>query len=232
MDIHFKNLKGIRMFIKDYEIVEEITDTENYEYEELTVRELLEEKVSLEQQEQNDIVKKLFAVNIHYMLSEETYERAFKIVDEIAADPEMKRFNAIVFLQYKPKGRNPGRFHSVRSVKKYKELTKYCEIKGIRYGFDSCSASIFMATLGDTLQDTMIKIFAEPCESGLFSSYINCHGQFVYCSFAEGIEDEMDVLNCDNFLQDIWFNEKTVEWRKRLLQNERTCPIYDLAIKK
>ena len=88
-------------------------------------------------------------VNIHYMLSEETYDRAFRIVDEIAFDPEMKGFNAIVFLQYKAKGRNPDGFNSVLDTEKYKKLIEHCNMRQIRCGFDSCSAPMFLATLGD-----------------------------------------------------------------------------------
>ncbi len=61
-------------------------------------------------------------VNMHYMLSEETYDRAFEVVDEIAEDLSPKGFNAIVFLQYKPKGKNADAFDNV--FKKPKKATK------------------------------------------------------------------------------------------------------------
>ncbi len=174
-------------------------------------------------------------VNIHYMLSEETYDRAFEIVDEISADPEMKDFNAIVFLQYKSKGRNPDGFHSVLDIAKYKALTDHCESKGMRYGFDSCSGPIFIESLLDTPDREFTEMFVEPCESGLFSSYINCHGQFFVCSFAENEDDwlvGLDVLGCDNFLKDVWHHERLVAWRERLLSKKRSCPIYDLSMEK
>lgn len=172
-------------------------------------------------------------INIHYMLSEETYDRAFRIVDEIVADPEMKKFNAIVFLQYKSKGRNPDGFNSVLNIAKYKALTNYCESKGIRYGFDSCSGPIFIESLIDTPNRAFTELFVEPCESGLFSSYINCYGKFFVCSFAED-EDEwevgLDVLSCDDFLKDIWHHPRLETWRERLLSKNRACPIYDLSM--
>ena len=171
-------------------------------------------------------------VNIHYLLSEETYDRAFQVIEDISKDNRTNGLNAIVFLQYKSKGRNPDDFNSVRDIDKYKRLIEYCDKFQIGYGFDSCSGPLFMDAIADKNNKKFLEMMAEPCESGLFSSYINCYGKFVYCSFAEGIEEEMDVLNCNDFLQDIWFNEKTINWRKRLLQNNRCCPIYDLAIKK
>ena len=76
-------------------------------------------------------------------------------------------------------------------------------------------------------------MFVEPCESGLFSSYINCYGKFFVCSFAEGEdewEDGIDVLHCDNFVKDVWNNSRLIAWRKRLLDKKRACPIYDLSV--
>lgn len=175
-------------------------------------------------------------VNIHYMLSEETYNRAFKIVDEVVKDPELNGLNAIVFLQYKPKGRNINKFHSVLNVEKYKKLTEYCSKKEIGYGFDSCSAPMFSETLGNTPNDEMLETFSEPCESGLFSSYINCFGKFFPCSFGEGVEwmsDEgIDVLCCDNFLEDVWYHPRLITWREKLMKNNRNCPVYDLSLEK
>ncbi len=181
------------------------------------------------------LAEKMKQVNIHYMLSEETYDRAFKIVDEISADPEMKNFNAIVFLQYKSKGKNPDSFNSVLDIAKYKALTKHCESKNIKYGFDSCSGPLFIESIldMDCIQRAFTEMFVEPCESGLFSSYINCHGQFFVCSFAEDEDDwkvGLDVLGCDNFLKDIWHNERLIAWRERLLAGKRACPIYDLSM--
>ena len=196
-------------------------------------------------------------VNIHYMLSEETYDRAFEIVEEVANDKTLKEFNAIVFLQYKAKGRDPDGFHSVLDVEKYTKLIKHCNRNKISYGFDSCSANLFIESIPQTVKincpegapESAKKYFkdveqknrkameqmAEPCESGMFSSYINCHGEFFVCSFAEG-EDEwkegIDVLNCDDFVKDIWNHHRLVAWRDRLIENKRDCPIYDLSLEK
>jgi MoaA/NifB/PqqE/SkfB family radical SAM enzyme len=177
--------------------------------------------------------RRMNQINIHYMLSEETYERAFKIVDDISSDPRLEKFNAIVFLQYKSKGRNPDGFNSVLDVEKYKKLTAYCDEKGVRYGFDSCSAPIYVASIQESENKEQLEMFVEPCESGLFSSYINCRGEFYVCSFAEGEDtwvEGLDVLHCDNFLKDIWYHPRLIAWRSRLLENKRSCPIYDLSL--
>ena len=88
------------------------------------------------------------------------------------------------------------------------------------------SLRMLLVFLGGGIEESV-----EPCESGLFSSYINCYGKFVYCSFAEGIEKEIDVLDCYDFLEDVWNSDQVIEWRKNLIENKRNCPIYDLAFK-
>lgn len=171
-------------------------------------------------------------VNIHFVLCQEFFGKALQVIDDIVRDKRLEKLNAIVFLQYKAKGRNTGDFHSILDVEKYRKLTQYCEDNNVNYGFDSCSAPIFLESIQDRPDKEKIEVCVEPCESGLFSSYVNCHGQFFVCSFAEN-EDEwkegIDVLNCDNFMKDVWMNERLIQWRKRLIENKRNCPIYDLA---
>lgn len=41
-----------------------------------------------------------------------------------------------------------------------------------------------------------------------------------------------DVLNCNDFIEDIWNNKKAEKWRKKLLDNNRNCPIYNISPKK
>lgn len=171
-------------------------------------------------------------VKIHYMLSEETYDKAFEIIDDISNDKQLRMMQAIVFLQYKAKGRNPDGFHPVLEIEKYRRLIEYCEKNNINYGFDSCSAHCFIECVKDRENSKELISMAEPCESGLFSSYISCKGIFYPCSFAEGEGewvDGIDVLHCDNFLKDVWFNEKVVKWRKKLISECRECPIYELS---
>lgn len=178
--------------------------------------------------------KGMTQVNMHFMLSEETYEKAFKVVEEISSDPSMKGFNAIVFLQYKPKGKYPNSFHSVLDVTKYQNLMRHCEEHKINYGFDSCSAPMFMKSIMGRKDEKQLEMMAEPCESGMFSSYINCHGEFFVCSFAEGEDtwkEGIDVLHCEDFLKDVWWNSRLVKWRERLGKNNRECPIYNLKAK-
>lgn len=178
-------------------------------------------------------------VNIHYMLSEETYDRAHLLIEELK---HVQGFRALVFLQYKPKGRNPAAFSVVKTVEKYKKLIDHCVAADVGYGFDSCSCPSWYQTI-DSDQLEKISMCGEPCESALFSSYISCHGEFFPCSFIEGEKgwtEGLDVFDCNNFLKDIWMHPRVAEWRKNLIHSTanckckmqsicRACPVFDIT---
>jgi len=169
--------------------------------------------------------------NLHFMLSTETYDRAFKIIDDISSDPRLKKLNAIVFLQYKHK--NPkSNYHSVLNVEKYTKLINYCNEKQINYGFDSCSATLFIDSIKDKPNRKELEMMAEPCEAACMSYYINCKGIAFPCSFCEDMVEGIDVLNCEDFLKDVWMSKRSKKWRKKLINNKRNCPIYELSMEK
>jgi hypothetical protein len=186
-----------------------------------------------------DAIKKLTdrgmnQVNIHYMISEETYDKAFEIMDDIKSDSRLKNLNALVFLSLKPKGRSYGRFHQLNQ-EKFDTLIKYALDNQIPFGFDSCSADKvyrYIDKQNGNLDN--LKTHVESCESTIFSLYINVLGNFYPCSFSEGIEgweEGLSVLECNNFLKDIWYHEKTKKFRQgvikcRKCQND--CSIYDI----
>ncbi|KKM85546.1 hypothetical protein LCGC14_1287930 [marine sediment metagenome] len=181
------------------------------------------------------LIRGITQVNCHYMLCQESYDKAFEIIDEIANDETLfnsdktrANFNAIVFLQYKSKGRNPDDFHSVLDVKKYQKLMAFCEERSIRYGFDSCSAPLFLESIKGREDEKFLEALAEPCEALCMSYYINSKGIGYPCSFVEDIEEGVDVLGCDNFIKNAWYNKISEKWRKKLLKNNRKCPVYNL----
>ena len=168
-------------------------------------------------------------VNIHFMLSEETYQDAYDLIDDIKTDPRLSKLNAIVFLQYKHKNKKAN-FHSMLDKEKYKNLTNYALNEKVNFGLDSCSANLFLRAMeGHTLYK-QFEVVSEPCESTLFSSYINCKGEFYPCSFCEG-EGEwttgINVLEADTFME-VWNDTKTEKFRKKLKDNCRNCPIYNI----
>lgn len=168
-------------------------------------------------------------VNIHYMISEETYLKAFEIIDDMVDDPRLAKMNAIVFLSLKTKGR--GKDFTKLSTKKYNTIVEYALAMEVNFGFDSCGANKFLEAVKDHKRFKQFKEMAEPCESSCFSSYINCKGEYFACSFAEGHEMfpvGIDVLNCDDFVKDVWNNSQTNKFRETLMKCNRNCPLYNV----
>lgn len=168
-------------------------------------------------------------VNIHMLVAKETLADCIKTIDDIKIDPRLAKLNAIVFLTLKNKGmRNT--FHTVDDAE-YATIVNKCLANKINFGFDSCSANRFLR-VADTLGcRSLYSTLAEPCESTLFSSYINVDGKFFPCSFTEGCggwRDGLDVLACQDFVNDIWNHPRTLAFRSNLLQCGRDCPLYKI----
>lgn len=171
-------------------------------------------------------------VNLHFLLAAETEDFAYEVFDDLLADKRLLKANAIVFLGLKQKGRATG--YHVLDRDKYKKLVEYCIAKKIKFGFDSCSAQKFeyavqtMTRMKTTQKENML-LNSEPCESGLFSAYVNVHGVFYPCSFCEGLENvpKINVLEYDNFME-VWNHPEVEKWRANLLSNNRSCPVYKL----
>ena len=180
-------------------------------------------------------------INIHFMISEETVDKAYEIMNDMKTDPRLSKMNAIVFLSLKKKGNAKSGFTQL-SQDKFDKLSKYALDNNISFGFDSCSSFKFLHYVDsaknlDEKQKDEIRQSIEPCESSIYSSYISCgsstsNPKYYPCSFCEGVNDDwkdgIDVLECDNFLNDIWQNEKTVKFRKNLISCGRDCPIYKI----
>jgi len=166
-------------------------------------------------------------LNIHALLSEETYDRCMQVLKDTKTDERLKKFlNAIVFLWLKPKGRGE-KLHQV-SREKYEALVHYALVNNIRIGFDSCSASNFLKC-PDTQQ---FKDFVEPCESTLFSIYINVDAVAYPCSFADGECEGVSVIDND-FLTGVWMSDAFINFRNKVTGNKdangcRMCPLYKL----
>lgn len=177
-------------------------------------------------------------VNIHCLLSEETFEKCKQVLRDRLTDPRLKDMKAIIYMWLKPKG-DRNRLHQLSSLSKLKELVDFALENEISIGFDSCSSPNFLKTIKDNPSFKQIEQSVEPCESTLFSSYISVSGSFFPCSFAEktpGWEEGIDVVNCNDFNQDVWFNPRVVEFRDKLIANKdenrcRTCQLYDLCLK-
>jgi MoaA/NifB/PqqE/SkfB family radical SAM enzyme len=175
-------------------------------------------------------------VNIHALLSEETWERCMKLVEDAATDPRLEKLNAIVFLAVKPVGRGTCMSPMV-SVDKYRMLIRHAMDKEVGIGFDSCSAPLFLKAMEGDENYTMFEQLAEPCESTCFSVYINTDGVMYPCSFLESTSFQgIDVVEAEVFEKDVWNSPEVQTWREKLLATAkdgivpgcRQCPEYDL----
>ncbi len=167
-------------------------------------------------------------VNIHQFTSEETYDKILELLSDCGRDERLNGLNAIVFLSLKKKGR--GKDFSTLSVEKFKNIIETAFFRNISIGFDSCSYNKFKQALSPE-KAKKVEFLCEPCESALFSSYVNVEGKFFPCSFMEGEEewkDGIDVVNCNDFLKDVWMNIRVVEWRNKLIKNNRNCPCFQI----
>ncbi len=191
-----------------------------------------------------DAVKKLTdlghrQINIHQLLSEETYDNCIDLLVKKDLDDcwatrsrNLKKLNAIVFLALKPKG-NRNNLRLVKNKGKYKVLIDHALRNNINIGFDSCSAPMFLEAVKDHRQYNTFKTLAEPCESWLFSIYINVKGVTYPCSFCEGEEGYEGIDLLQNDFMEAWNGKEVSKWRKRLLatgkgQSCRRCPQFDI----
>lgn len=181
--------------------------------------------------------------NIHQLLALETYDSCFKLLDDIDNDDRLSGLNAVVFLMLKPKG-DRNKFHAIESIDKFSELISEAQNRGVKVGMDSCTAPLMLQHAITHGQEKIIPSI-EPCESfGLFSSYINVFGDYFPCSFAEGEgewKDGISVVDCEDFIKDVWFSDKLNRWRNISLSSTkscthcsvqkycRACPIFDIT---
>lgn len=165
-------------------------------------------------------------VNIHMLVADETYDNCLQLIEDATTDSRLKGLNAIVFLALKQKGR--GTWMHALGMDKYKELIRVAMDKNVRIGFDSCSANKFLKATEGHEKHHLFKTMAEPCESGLFSLYIDVNGIVHPCSFMEHVPDIMsiDLFKVNDFMAEVWNSPSMEEWRQKLVASCRSCPIY------
>lgn len=175
-------------------------------------------------------------VNIHQLLSEETLDQCFAVINDAATDSRLtEHLRAVVFLALKPVGRGE-KMTPMRSPERYKELVDKAAELGVGIGFDSCSAPLFLKAMEGRSNYEDLEMIAEPCESALFSVYIDVEGMMHPCSFLEKGFPGIDVTKCDSFLDDVWNHPRVETWRKDLLctasnglvEGCRQCPAFPI----
>lgn len=171
-------------------------------------------------------------VNIHYVSMQSTFEGIMSLLDDTQTDERLRNLNAIVLLKYKPKGTNAGKFTQL-TQEQYNQIFEKAMKLNINIGFDSCSCHSFLDSIkGKENYDELSKC-AEPCESTLFSIYINSECKVFPCSFCEeenrnnlDWQHGMSLLETEN-LEDIWNSERFEQFRQALINSDRRCPMFE-----
>jgi len=173
--------------------------------------------------------KGLTQTNIHIVSSEKTYKQIMETMRDRLTDKRLIYLNAIVLLSLKKKGR--GVTHEPLSKIKFEKLVNFALKNNIKIGFDSCGCNRFLESIKTHKDYKQFETYSEPCESTCFSIYLNVEGKVFPCSFCEkekGWEKGIDIINCQNFVKDIWENQKIIKFREILLKNQRNCPIFKI----
>jgi len=163
-------------------------------------------------------------INLHQLVCEEKYDEVMETLNDMKTDDRLKSVRAVVLLSLKQKGR--GEKFTPLSLDKFKKIVEFALENKIGIGFDSCSANKFLKVVKDHPDYKNFETLAEPCESGVFSSYWNAEGYYYSCSFVEELEPGIHIDTVKNFLTDVWNSEYNIEWRKRLKNSCRSCPIF------
>ena len=172
--------------------------------------------------------KGLKQINIHKLLSKETLNSCYDLINKIKTDSRLEYLNAVIFLSLKKKGRGID-FQTLKK-EEFSDLIHFAINQNIPIGFDSCTAPKFLKSIKNHKKKIFLKTMIEPCESSCFSLYINVEGKAYPCSFLENEKGiaSINMLNIRDFLKDVWFNEKTERFRTKLIKNKRECPVFKI----
>lgn len=159
-------------------------------------------------------INKKMNINIHCLLSAETYDSVFELLEDRLKDPRLQGMGAIVFLSLKQKGR--GVYFNRITEEQFKKVVDTCFEKNISIGFDSCSAPKFLKAIENRSDKKVLENYCESCESCAFSAYVDASGTFYPCSFMEKEGDwkeGIDLLKIDDFVKEVWYEPRVVKWR-------------------
>lgn len=157
-------------------------------------------------------------VNIHQLVAKSLLNNIWETLKDIKSDPRLANLNAVVFLSLKQKGR--GISESPISQEEFAKIIDYCLKNEITFGSDSCGAGKLLKSLTKDQYDKVIQM-VEPCEAGgKFSFYCDVNGNYFPCSFMANEDGDwetgLNMLEVKDFLKEIWFNTKTLTFRKRV----------------
>jgi hypothetical protein len=177
----------------------------------------------------NKFIEKKVKTNIHFVVSQETFDDAIKIME--GEDIWKKQFpidklNAVVFLLFKPQGCGADKKHlclNEDQIKKFADLLLSPKCK-FKVGCDSCMINKVRQVRELTKMETLC---VDTCEAGRMSCYISPDMKFMPCSF--GNKDIYGTqITEDLTIQKIWEHGLPFKiFRTVLLDKPSSCP-YEL----
>ena len=185
-----------------------------------------------------------FKVNMHLLVSHETEQFVFEVLNDRLTDQRLKDMGAVVLLSLKRKGR--GVAFRKMDDEVYKKVIFFLQDNHISYGSDSCGANRLMASLKEYYKDKengeeqYKKVIGcvEECESTKFSIFVNVKGEVFPCSFMEkeqGWETGIDLTDgkYKNYTTQVWNHPRLLEWRLMSMncvdcQGKCKCPHYKI----
>lgn len=153
--------------------------------------------------------------NIHFILDKKSVKQGIEIL-EGHHNKNLKSFNSLVFLTFKPMGRGDDSLN----LELNEELRKFCTLIdnnkcSLSIGFDSCFMPILMHFTNTPID------YIEPCECAFFSAYIDENLVVKPCSFTSHNRDSYSLRN--NSFYEIW-NNRWESYRKAQVNNcQREC---------
>lgn len=186
--------------------------------------------------ENSKTIKKLInngiKTNIHFILDAISINTA---IEWLIDSPEfLCGINAIVFLNYKPTGREIFKENLLRNSTKLDDFFKLATSshRKLKVGFDACCVSgVFSRTNTNT---SMV----DACDAGRFSMYVSESLKVYPCSFQSSLV-EGDQWASDTTLLDIWTKSRTMKAFRSYFSSDRCgkcnhrlacmngCPLFD-----
>jgi hypothetical protein len=180
-------------------------------------------------------------IGIQQIVSDETLDDCYKLLELVKTDTRLAGLDSIVFLMLKPKGR-ANKLKPLSNIEGFKNLVSTAIETNLKIGFDSCASPLVFQALKNRDDFTKLAETVEPCEAFLFSSYINVKGEAFPCSFCEGEQEwktGIPVNANTHFINEVWNHPKALAWREKLINSSascnceikhlcRSCPIFEI----
>ena len=251
-----KDLEEILTYSRENRIVPNITISSNDETVDEEYTDLLAKycgAVSISNYDYKNTKKKIYdlyyhlnknkdymlnTINIHQLISKETYDRAKEMLIDFGTDSLYNQLvSSIIFLTLK-KTNAGSEEYSMISKDEYIDLINIARKYNIQLGFDSCGCHNFFVALKNDPNYNFYKGYAESCESSIFSIYVDVNGNFYPCSFIASSdkiikEDVPNVNNIKDLMSDIWYSKFMQNYRDKIINNVDSdtdcikCPFFN-----